>query len=102
GLDREHAVLDLVGILEQTTLGRPRGARAVAVVRPAVARTHEEAGLREPADRAAQVRAVDREHLELVARDAPHPGGSAGGLAVGGGYEGVAERDQPRLAFREL
>ena len=39
---------------------RPRGARAVGVVDAAVARAHEEARLREPAHRAAEVRAVDR------------------------------------------
>jgi hypothetical protein len=40
--------------------------------------------LLKPANRTAQVRAVNGKHLELVASDAPHPACGVGGLAVVG------------------
>ena len=52
---------------------RAGGARAVGVVDAAVARAHEEAGLGEPAHRAAEVRAVDGEHLERSRRRSAAP-----------------------------
>ena len=71
----ELAVLDLVVVLEEAARRRAGGARAVRVVGAAVAGAHEEPRLREPAHRAAEVRAVDGEDLELLAGDAPHPAG---------------------------
>ena len=67
-----------------------------------MARAHEEARLREPSNRAAEVRAVHRKHLELLAFDAPHPARGVRRLAVGRRHERIAERRQPRFAFREL
>ena len=40
-----------------------------------MARTHEELRLGEPSNRTTQVRAVDREDLELVSLQAPDPAG---------------------------
>ena len=47
GLNSEHAVLNLVGIFEQAALRWSRGARAVAVVRSAVAGTHKQTRIAE-------------------------------------------------------
>ena len=61
-LDLELVVLDSPDALEQSPRGWAGGALAVFVVDTAVAGTHEEAGLREPGDRATEVRAVHREN----------------------------------------
>src|SRR5262249_50368979 len=89
GTNSDLPVLHLIGVFEQPAFRRPRGASAVAVIGAAVTRTHEQARLRKPPDRAAEVSAIDREHLELVAGDAAHPAGRAGGLAVRGHHERV-------------
>src|SRR5437867_7367826 len=62
----ELAFANLVVVFEKATRRRPRGARAIFVVDPAVTRAHEQTRLREPAHWAAEVRAVDREDLEPV------------------------------------
>ena len=60
------AACDSAVVGEETALGRTRRARPVRVVGASVARTHEELRLRKPSHRAAQVRAVNSEHLELI------------------------------------
>jgi hypothetical protein len=65
-------------------------------------RAHKKTGLREPADRTAQVRAVDGEHLELIAFDVPDPARSIHGLAVSRHNKRISEFSQPGFAFREL
>ena len=67
-----------------------------------MARTHEQARLWEPADGAAQVRAIDGKHLELIAFDAAHPARDVDRLAVGRRHVRIPEGGQPRLAFREI
>src|SRR5262249_56477976 len=69
----ELLLADPVLVLEQAARRRAGGAGAILVVRPAVTRAHEQARLGEPPHRAAEVRAVDREDLELLALDAAHP-----------------------------
>src|SRR5678815_6188186 len=51
-------------ILEQAARRWAGGTRAVVVVNPAVAGAHKKSRLREPADRTAEMGAVDRKHLE--------------------------------------
>src|SRR5207253_1845111 len=101
-LNRNHTVLHLVRILEQPAFRRARSARTVAIVRSAVAGAHEQAGLRKPTHRAAQVRAIDGKNLELFAFDAPHPARCFRSLAVGRRHVGIPESSQARLAFWEL
>src|SRR5262249_43734251 len=93
----ELPVTHLVLVLEQPTRRRPRGPRAVLVIRAAVAGAHEEPRLREPAHRAAEGRAVDREHLELLAADPPPPARDLRGGAVPGPAERIPVRRQARL-----
>ena len=85
-LDLQLTVADPPDAVEQAARRRSRGAFAILVIDPAVARTHEEAGLREPGHRAAQVGAVHGEDQELilllvvptqVADVDPHVGGHA-------------------------
>ena len=66
GLDEQFSILNFVVVLEQSALRRSGGARAVLVIGAAVAGTHEEVRLREPANRTSQVRAVDGEDLESL------------------------------------
>src|ERR1700752_570504 len=101
-LNRDDAVLNFVRIFEEPPFGRPRGPRAIAVVRSAVTWTHEEAGLRKPTDRAAQMRAIDGKGLELLSRDAPYPARCVGCLAISWHDVRILERSQPRFAFRKF
>src|SRR5262249_41107103 len=102
GLNCDQTVLNLIGIFEQTTLRRPRGARAIAIVRAAVAWTHEQTRLWEPADGAAEMRAVDCENLKLLAGDTPHPAGGVHGLAVGWHHVGILKCSQPGFTLRKF
>src|SRR5207245_8219226 len=101
GFDEEISRCDLVAILEQTTLRRSGGARAVRVVGATVARAHEQVRLREPTDGAPQVRAVDREDLELLASETTHPARDRRGLAIPRVHHGVPIGGETRLALRE-
>src|SRR5258708_22950003 len=65
-------------------------------------RTHEEAGLRKPMDRATKMCPVDRKSLEPIARYAAHPACGVYGLAVCRHYVRIAKSSQPRLALRKL
>ena len=73
---------------------------AVGVEYAAVAWAHEQFGLGEPSHRASEMRAVDREDLELLAGHASHPAWDFGGLAVPGFLERVYILGQARLIFR--
>src|SRR5262245_48519980 len=95
----ELPVADLVFVLEQCPGWWPGRAGAVLVVHAAVAGAHEQSGLREPADGAAEMRAVDREDLKPLVVDSPHPAWDIGGGPVPGDPERVFERRQPRLAL---
>src|ERR1700756_4849134 len=101
-LNSDETVFDFVRIFEQPALRRTGGTRAVAVIRSAVAWAHEQTGLRKPADWAAQVRAIDRENLELIAGDAPDPARRVYCLAIRRSHVGISKCRQPRLPFRKL
>src|SRR5579871_6566451 len=101
-LDRDDAVPDFVRIFEQAALRWTRGPRAVTVVSAAMAGAHEEPGLWKPANRTAQMGAVDGEDLELVACNSPYPTSCIRRLAVGRPHVGVPECGQPCLALREF
>src|SRR4029077_592688 len=92
-------VLHLRRIFKEPALWRTRSTRAVAVIRSAMAGTHEQTGLRKPADRTTQVRAIDRKNLKLLAFDATHPACGIDCLAIGRHHVGIPECSQPRLAF---
>src|SRR5882724_11311807 len=70
--DPELVAPDLPLVLKESARRRPRSARPVVVIDPAVAGAHEEPGFREPADRASEVGAVHREHLEAIIGHPPH------------------------------
>src|SRR5262249_44347389 len=95
-------VLDLVLVLIERTRRRSGGVVAVRVEHAAVTRAHEQTGALEPAHRTPEVRAVDREDLELVARDAPHPARDVRGVAVPGAGERIAVGRQPGLVLGEI
>src|SRR5262249_46838793 len=101
-LDGDEAVLDFVRILKKTAFRRTGSARAIPVIRSAMARTHEETRLRKPADRTAQMRAVDGKDLELFSCDTPYPAGRVRCLAIGRHDVRILKRGQARLAFREF
>src|SRR5215472_6621021 len=67
-----------------------------------MARTHEQTGLRKPANRATEMCAVDGKNLELFTRDPPHPAGGIGCFAIGRHYVGIAKGGQPGLAFGKI
>src|SRR5262249_35875339 len=104
-LSTEHqqlAVLDLVLVLIERPRRRSGGVGAVGVEHAAVTRAHEDTGALEPAHRTSEVRAVDREDLELVARDAPHPARDVRSVAIPGAGERIAVGGQPGLVLREV
>src|SRR5262249_29949429 len=94
-LDRDDAVLNLDRVFEQSSFRRPRCARAVTVVRPAVAGAHEETRLWKPANRTTQMSAVHCKDLELVPFDAPHPAGGVRCRSVRWCLVRIPERCQP-------
>src|ERR1017187_6326446 len=63
---------------------------------------HEQAGLREPADRAPEMRAIDREDLELLAIYISYPAGNTRGLPISWIDHRVSINRQARLACRKL
>src|SRR5262245_2935542 len=97
----ERPFPDPVRVLEESSRWRPGRPRAVLVVHAAVTGTHEEPGLREPPDGAAEMGAVDREHLEPLAADPPHPARDARGRPVPGHAERILVHRESRLALRE-
>src|SRR5580698_1097060 len=82
-LNLKLSIENLKRILKQPALGWSRCARAVFVVGAAVTRTHEQSRLRKPSDRASEVGAIDREHLELVAVDVSYPARNFRRLSIG-------------------
>src|SRR5215467_8060892 len=102
GLNNDLAFLNLPRIFNKPALRRSRCARAVAVVDAAVTRTHEQTGLREPANRASQMHAVDGKHLKFIGSDIPHPTSRVRCLAIGWRYIWIPKGGEPCLAFRKL
>src|ERR1700752_5051663 len=74
----------------------------ILVVGAAVARTHEEIRLREPAHGASEVRAIDGKDLEILTVNVPYPAGNIGRLSVPRSGGRVAERGEARLAGGKL
>src|SRR5262249_8225928 len=95
-------VLDLVLVLVERARRRSGGVVAVCVEHAAVTRAHEETGALEPAHGTSEVRAVDREDLELVARDAPHPARDVRGVTVPRAGEWIAVAGEPGLVLGEV
>src|SRR5262245_53235693 len=62
-------------------------------------RTHEQMRFLEPADRASEVCAVDREDLKLIPVHAPYPARNIGGLSVPGSRVRVLVFRQTRLVL---
>src|ERR1700751_3458477 len=67
-----------------------------------MARTHEETGLWEPSDRAAQIGAVDGKSLDLFPCDPPYPAGCVHGLTLGRHHIRILKSCQTRLTFRKF
>ena len=63
-----------------------------------MARAHEQAGLREPADRAAEMGAIDGEHLECSPINIADPAGNVCGFSVQLIRDRVSIGGQARLA----
>ena len=97
-MDHQRVTGELVLVLEQAALGWAGGAGAVFVVGAAVAGAQEELRLREPADGASEMGAVDGEDLELAVGDAADPAGDLGGVAVVEGGGGRAETGEAGFA----
>ena len=91
-----------IAVFEEAALGRAGGAAAVFVVGAAVAGAQEELRLREPADGAAEVGAVDGEDLELPVGDAAHPAGDLRGVAVVEAGDRAAEVGEASFADGEV
>jgi hypothetical protein len=102
GLDKKVSTLDLVVVLKQSALRRPRGPRTVLVVSTPVARTHEEVRLSKPANRAAQMRAINSEYLEGLAVNVPNPAWNVGGFSVPRTDHGISVGGEPSLAGGKL
>ena len=58
--------------------------------------------MREPADRASKMSAVDGEDLEVVSRFPANPARNVSRLSIPGRGCGIAEVDQARLAFGKI
>src|SRR4051812_36958308 len=101
GLNLDLAVIYPHGVARERFGGRPGGDRPVLVIRPAMARAHEQPGALHPADRASQVAAVDAEGDEFGVGDATEPGRGLGGDAGPGERRGVREVDLHGLADGE-
>src|SRR5882724_3723973 len=80
---------------------RPGCPRAVLIIRPAMAGAHEQPRGYEPADGAAEMRAVDRQHLKLLALESSDPAGDLRGGPIPGDVERVFVCGQPRLPLAE-
>lgn len=76
--------------------------RSIFVEGPAVARAKEKFGLFEPTHWAAQVGAVDREHLEILFGVALHPARYMGGQTVCRYSVGILIRHHPSRTDLEL
>src|SRR5262249_46429077 len=94
-------IAHLILVLEQASGRRSRRARAIFVIRAAVAGTHEQPRLSEPAHGAPEMRAIHREHLKAVALDVTHPACDFGGRAAPRDADGILVCRQARLASGE-
>ena len=72
---------------------------AVGIEYAAVAWAHEQFGFREPSNRASKMGAIDREDLEFVAGETPHPARDLSRLPVPCFLERVYILGQSRLMF---
>ena len=74
----------------------------VRIVDTAMARAHEEVGLREPAHRTSEVRTIDRKDLEILPIQVPNPTRNIRRLAIPRPDVGIPIDSQPGLARRKL
>src|ERR1700722_491836 len=63
---------------------------------------HKQARLREPANGTSEVRAVDREDLEVLPVHVANPAGDISGIPIGRIHNGIAISGEASLAGREL
>src|SRR5665213_795816 len=100
--DQQLSALDPVVVFEQATLGRTRSARAILVIRTAMAGTHEQTGLREPANRTPEVRAINRKHLKRLPVHIANPTSDICRNPIPRIHNWIAISGQACLARREL
>src|SRR5438876_1205768 len=67
------SALDFVRIFEQSAWRRTGGMRSVLIERSSMAWTHKQPRFLKPANRAAEMGAVDRKNLERFRIDPAHP-----------------------------
>ena len=95
-------LLNLVFIFVEPARRRAGSASAIFIIHAAVAGTHKQRGLFEPAHRTAEMRAIDREDLKLLPREPPHPTRDIRCRAIPGSGVGIAIGRQPGLIFGKI
>src|SRR5262249_48695995 len=104
-LDVQLSVADFPDALEQAARRRPGGAVAILVINAAMTRTHEQARLGKPGDRATQVSTVHGENQELrlvVLPQVANIDAHVGRHAVPWRAQMVVKGFQSRLVYREF
>jgi hypothetical protein len=76
--------------------------RAIGIVNAAVARTHEEVGLREPSHRTSQVCAIDGKNLEGLPVQISNPARNICRLSIPRIGDGIPKCSEPGLAYGKL
>src|SRR5580704_2243194 len=102
GFDEYLSAVYFVVVFEQATFGRARSASTILVINSSMARAHEQAGLREPADRTSEVRTIDSEYLIRLSVHVTNPAGNIGGIAIPRTPYRVSIRRQTRFSGRKL
>ena len=102
GFDQQLSAVDSVVVFEQSAFWRAGGAGAVLVIRTAMARAHEQAGLREPANGTPEMRAIDRKDLKCLPVHVSNPAGDICRIAIGWIHDGISISGEASLAGRKL
>src|SRR4030095_13791233 len=76
--------------------------RAIVIICSAMARTHKQMRLFEPAHRTSEMRAIDRENLKFFPGEPPHPTRDVRRRAIPGSGVWIAIGCQSRLIFRKI
>src|SRR5262245_8061152 len=100
-LNHKLIVLDVVVVFVKASRRRARRVRSVLVKGSAMTRAHEQVRLLEPANRAAEMRAVNGEDLKLLPLDSPHPARDISGHPIPWPRVRIAVGRKPRLTHRE-
>ena len=98
----KSSLLNLVFVFVEPARRRAGSVRAIVIIHAAVAGTHKQRGLFEPAHRTSEMRAIDREDLKFLAREPPHPTGNVRRRAIPGSSVWIAIGRQPGLIFRKI